>query len=120
MKDDNSCFANITGGGGCQTVLQQARILEEQRDATLTLIAPDKPVEFFFEDPPTAADFLSFDFTGGYILEICWAGNLKINAGLLGVKYNVAITGVPAGICSPIIAIAAVRCFAAVLTPAMF
>jgi len=96
------------------------KVLEQQSNTAVLLIAPDKPVEFFLEDPPAAADFFGFDFTGGYILEICRAGYLKIKAGLLGVKNNVAFTGVPAGIRSPFIAVAAVRCFTAVLAPAMF
>jgi len=84
-----------------------------------SLFSPDKSIELVFEYPPAAADFLSLDFTRGYILEISRAGNLEIKAGLLRVKNYVIVHGVLAGIRPSIITVAPVRCFAAIPAPVM-
>ncbi len=83
------------------------------------LFAPDKSIELVFEYPPAAADFLSLDFTCGYILEVSRAGNVEIKAGLLRVKNYAIVLGVMAGIRPSIITVAPVRCFAAILAPGM-
>ena len=83
------------------------------------LFAPDESVELVFEHPPTAADFLSLDFTVGYVFEISWAGNLQIQAGLLGVeKYAVFAVVIIAIVSSIKTVSAAVRCFSALIAPA--
>lgn len=83
------------------------------------LFAPDQSIELVFEYPPAAADFLSLDFTCGDILEISRAGNFEIKAGLLRVKNYAIIAGVCAGIRPSLKTVATVRCFAAILAPAM-
>ncbi len=84
-------------------------------DYAVFLFASDKSIEFVFDYPPAAADFLGLDFTCGDILEISRAGNLEIKTGLLRVK-NYAITP---GVRPSIITVEpTVRCFAAILSPA--
>jgi hypothetical protein len=83
------------------------------------LLAPDKSIELVSEYPPAATDFLSLYFACGDIFEVSRAGNFEIKAGFLRVQNYAIIAGVYAGIRPSLKTVATVRCFTAILAPAM-
>ena len=101
---------------GSRLIMSEWNLFESSR---VFLFAPDESIQLLFEYPPAAADFLSLDFTTGYVFEIGRTGNLQIKAGLLGVEKYAVVTGAMVVIVPSIKTVAAsVRCFAALVAPA--